>query len=184
MTFQNSSCNIALCQSYNMPVLPFSILMLISLSWNLLAFNRQCKLLSQGQESLKAFGIASCQNAGISPGNTALITKTLIQCVLPLFSYYITVDSYKLRSLHDMFLSFFSPVQILPCEIFLIIIFNVSQTTVLHLNCLLDWLITYFYFIFCGFSPPTLPVRQIFNQCSLTRSNTIHEKVFASRSER
>lgn len=46
---------------------------------------------------------------------------------------------------------FFFPVQILPCEIFLIIIFNVSQKTVLHLNCLLDWLITYFYFIFCGF---------------------------------
>lgn len=126
--------------------------MLISLSWNLLAFNRHCKLLSQGHESLKAFGIASCQNAGISPSNTALITKTLIQCVLPLFSYYILVDSYKLRSLHDMFL-FFSPVQILPCEIFLIIIFNVSQKTVLHLNCLFDWLITYFYFIFCGFFP-------------------------------
>lgn len=78
-------------------------------------------------------------------------------------SYSLLLLSYKVDTDWEVCMTHFllspTPSKTLPCEIFLIIIFNVTQKTALHLSCPLDWLITYFYFAFSVFF--TLPVRQI-----------------------
>lgn len=117
-----------------------------------------------------------------SLGERAMVTNSKTCCTVCFHALFATSSVQIEKSAWHI--SFLLPplFKILPCAIFLIIIFNVTQKTALHLSCLLVWLITYFYFAF--FLSFYAACEANFNQCFSTRRNTIHRTLFMPQDQR